>query len=245
MKHAAKWIFAAAGVAALFGAILVACGIAMGAKSGFILNRDGLAVVDGSQIEEQSVHLEAFHTIRLYTDNNSVTFTPSDHYGLSFTQYTAYPANYRVENGILVFSSSFKQNHGLMLNIPFAQKDSPVTVYYPADAVFESIEIEADMGNVQLTALQVERLDISCDFGNIALDGVQAKNSELSVDFGDILLRTPLPETNYSYECEADFGDVTINGTLMEGEFNRRNPDAPYRMEIQADTGNISIEFGQ
>ena len=246
MKHAAKWIFAGAGIVALFGVILFACGIAMGAKSGFFLSKNGLTVVDESQIQEQTIQAEAFDSIRLYNDYGDVVFVPSDHYGLSFIQYTAFPASFRIENGVLIYSSSFKQNRGLMLNMPsFEKKGKPVTIYYPADAVFESIEIEADMGNVQLTTRQVERLKIECDLGNIILDGVQAKSSELSADLGDVIIRTPLSETDYSYECETDLGEVTINGASVGHEVKRRNQSAPYQMDVQADTGNISIEFGQ
>lgn len=107
----------------------------MGAKSGFYLSRNGLTVIDETQREEQVVQLDAFDAVRLRADYGDITFVPSDHYGLSFTQYTAYPASYRVENGSLIYSSATKQNRGLMLNMP-------------------STEIQTDAGDIILTFLQ-------------------------------------------------------------------------------------------
>lgn len=249
MQNQIKWVFAGAGLAILLGLILVFCGRLMGAKNGFILSTDGLnslRVIEPGEEQFIEESTEPFHSILVRTDCYSINFMPSDHYGVDFSQDSAYPAAFSVQDGMLSFASAHKRQKDISIGLPTIGKDLyTLRVYYPADAEFDAIKIEADMGDINLKECNVRKLEADLDMGDLRLDGVQATDCELSVDLGDVTVLSPLPESAYNSECEIDLGEINVNGVEMAREYKRYHPGAACKLEIEVDAGDIKLQFAQ
>lgn len=246
MQNQIKWVFAGAGMAVLLGLILVFCGRLMGARNGFVLSADGLRVME--QGEEQFIEesTEPFHSILVRTDCYSINFVPSDHYGVDFSQDSAYPAAFSVQDGMLSFASAHKRQKDISIGLPTIGRDLyTLRIYYPTDAELDAIKIEADMGDINLKGCSTRKLEADLDMGDIRLEGVQVTDCELSVDMGDVTVFSPLPESACNYECDVDLGEVTVNGVEMLHEYKRYHPDAVCKLEIEVDAGDIKLQFAQ
>ena len=249
MKGQIKWIFAGAGMALLLGLILVFCGKLLGAKNGFVLSADkpnSLHVMEPGEQQLIEDTTEPFHTVRLRTDCYNIQFVPSDHYGVDYSQDSAYPAEHRMAGGVLEFVSAHKKRKDISVGLPEIGKDLyTLHIYYPTGAIFSAVKIEADMGNINLKSCQAQTLEIELDMGDLRLDDVQSADCELSVDMGDVTVISPLPETAYRYECDVDLGEITVNGVKAAHEIKRYHPGAACKLEIEVDAGAIELQFAQ
>lgn len=142
-----------------------------------------------------------------------------------------------------------------------------VTVYVPADHIFNSIDIESEIGNVYAEAslkssghveistdageisimhIEAKSLSVSSDIGRVCIDNsIVSGNTELDADAGTIEYWVEGEPNDYNYIIETDSGSVSVADENLSGFSQKRTIDngASSQIKAEADAGTISIYF--
>ena len=112
-------------------------------------------------------------------------------------------------------------------NINSIAKNYKVEIVVPNDTFLDSLSIEADAGNAEVSLLNGDAIRIEIDKGNINISDSEFDSSILSADMGNIQIESSnLGQMNY----EVDMGNVSIKDSdISTGE-------------IVTDIGNITID---
>ncbi len=156
-----------------------------------------------------------------------------------------YPHTVTVQGSTLIVRAA--KDHGWLsdMSIGIRTKSPSVTVYLPA-ADYASLQVEADTGRVVLVpGLVFETVDVDADTGSVEVDGVDVKDLKVNADTGRIKVSNMTPETvtltactgaievtdvvcDRDLRCEADTGSIRL--TDVDGA----------NLYLKADTGSIS-----
>lgn len=271
-KRYVKFILIAAGIAALLGMILMICGWAMGAKDGFVITKNGFQLIDRNAVPPQAQtpntpaapqeqNIDAFHSIRLHIGDSSLTFVKADRYGISLEPEADGTSAFQVVNGVLTNQKTEGQLSWQFPNTGANQQT--ITIFYPENADFRSIEIDADGGNIQLsdiTANQISieqdsgeitlsnlitnRLSAESDSGSITVEGALAGKTELESDTGNIAVHASQAEQAYRYNCMSETGEIFVNG-VSTGRRIAHGNSSENQWDIQSEHGTITLDFAK
>lgn len=111
-----------------------------------------------------------------------------------------------------------------------------IDVEVPADGSW-AIEVDNDVGDVTIAALQVSRLEVEVDVGDVDGRGLSMTGDvDVRVDVGDVDLSFSSVETS-TIHVETDVGDQDIRFPSA--------PDIGYDVEAASDVGNVRVEIGE
>lgn len=270
-KRYMKLIFIIASIAALLGIILMICGWTMGAKDGFAITKNGFQLIDRHAVPSPSQspntpaapeqNIDSFHSVKLQIGDRNLTFVKSNSYGISIDSPYDGQSAFQVINGVLTNRNNGERFSWQLPNASVNQQT--ITIFYPDNADFRTIEIDADGGNIQLSEiianhisieqdygkidlsdLSTNQLSVESDSGNITATGLLEGKVEIESDAGDIIIHATQTEDAYQYNCQSESGEIMINGTgaghrIVHGN-NREN-----RWDIQSEHGTITLDFAR
>ncbi len=154
-----------------------------------------------------------------------------------------YPHAVTVQGGALIVRSA--EEHWSILNIGIHTKSPSVTLYLPA-AAYASLKLEADTGRIVLVpGLVFETVDVDADTGRVEVDGVDVKTLKISDDTGRIKVSNMTPVTA---ELEADTGAIEVTNVVCSGDFRCEADTGAIRLTdvdganifLKASTGDIT-----
>jgi DUF4097 and DUF4098 domain-containing protein YvlB len=96
-----------------------------------------------------------------------------------------------------------------------------------------SVTIDADVGDVDATALAAATVKATSDAGDVRLSFATAPTS-LVADSGAGDVELVLPRGEYAVETESDAGDTSVSGLI-------RYDLAPHSVEASSDAGDVTI----
>lgn len=104
-------------------------------------------------------------------------------------------------------------------------------------------ELNLSLGNLDAYGFTTEKkLTVTADLGNVLLDGDFRGKTEINADLGNVEVYTKLPARDYSYDLDADLGDVTVDDTKQKDHETHSGGD--HTLTVDADLGNITVYFG-
>lgn len=142
-----------------------------------------------------------------------------------------------------------------------------VTVYVPENHIFDSIDIESEVGTIYAdTALKSSgHAEISTDAGEISIMDIEAQslgvsaetgmimiehsfihgNTELEANAGSIEYWADGESSHYNYIISTETGSVFVDDENLSGFSQKRTIDngASRKITAEADAGNINIYF--
>jgi len=148
--------------------------------------------------------------------------------------------------------------------VQMRKRASVLTVYVPKDTVFEKIEIDNEMSEINIKYIQTKNLDIDTEMASITIkegivhrlyvdmsmasfdyEGVILEIAEVSNDMGSIKMVLYNNEEEVGYHIENSMGNVTIgnrhhtgfDGTLSDHEH------APVFLNLKNSMGAIEVIF--
>ena len=122
------------------------------------------------------------------------------------------------------------------------------------------MKLTANSGDISLKDVEADDLSVNNEYGNI--DGSNVKATSLSgvldsagcnlkelcadtitltTEYGDIKLDLLAKLTDYSYDLETEYGDITIGENEM-GESYKSLEEGKNKITIDSDSGNIEIK---
>lgn len=169
-----------------------------------------------------------FHSILVETDTPDIRVLPSPDRSCKVVCYETENAKHTVtaENGTLTIRLVKNQKWYDYIGIQF---ESPkITVYLP-EAVYESLSVHADTGDVEVSDdLTFSQIAISVSTGDIHLDNITAKSITLTQSTGDVVAR--------NVQCQQ------FHSTGSTGDLELHNLTASETISIARSTGDVRFE---
>lgn len=254
------------------GVLLGAVGFALGGATGLGWDGEHLRVLETGEHArrvEENMELGTLTGVVVESGSADVRFETADTYGVRLVDYDASERlSYRVEDGVL-FVETDPANQGISMVMGFftTSRTPEITVYLPEDAELETVNLDQDMGNLEIAGLSAGEMTVSLSMGDAELSGVEADSLQLESDTGDISLSGSTAGSltmtmnlgNLELEdvavdgtasLENDCGDITLNsctfGNLQQlscnlGDITAENLTAD-GVTLFCDTGSASLQ---
>ena len=213
---------------------------------------DGTATTE----EGQDV-LDAFTTLHVEADIASVKVQQGDEFKIEWSVRQSGVPSYDVKDGVLTVRQ--KHPHKNLTG----NHSCKITIFLPEGTELDRVEIDADVGNVDLVDVSAQKTIITADVGAIGLDNCQLGDTSLEADVGDIRLRgcnfcdltadadvgsvsidANQDLSDYSYDLDTDVGDIHINDEHMRKQFEMHGK-GKYKIDVSCDVGSLDISFNK
>ena len=159
-----------------------------------------------------------------------------------------------VKNGTLNITQKQK------VKVSLTSEKTSFTLMLPSDKPLKEVEVDVDMGNVDMNNFITENLiidtdmgnieggnitadntDISADMGNVSLTGMEFASLGIDTDMGNVDITSKKSLENYAFSCNADAGNININGKKVSKDYMTTGSEGTVR--IDTDMGNIAIDY--
>ena len=259
MKNTTKaWLIAAASLV-IIGCILFAVVMAVTGR-----DRSELSTV---RYETNTYRItEPFSALSLTTDTADITFAPSDDGKCRVECYEEEHAKHSVsaENNTLTVSIDdqrpwdeyivFFDSPKITVYLPDTEygalviQESTGNVEIPEDFSFESVDISASTGSVDLGASAREAVRIGTSTGDIQVENISAGSLELSVSTGKVTVSGVKCSGDITVSVstgKAQLSDVSCQSVISTGTTGNiylDNVVASDKLSITRSTGNVSFD---
>lgn len=212
----------------VIGLILMMLGVALGAKSGWYVYKDGIRIEDREITVIKENDLGSFTNINIDCDFSDVKIIEGDTYAIDIR--TSDKIEWSIENDILKISSSSEQSPRLFsMDLGFFNRNFEneyIKVYVPKEIALGSLNIDLSSGNLDIRNVSVDKVLTNCAFGNVDINNLISKNITLSCNSGRLNGNNISSEL---IELNNDFGDIDFKHVTTK-TFN-----------IKSNAGNIDL----
>ncbi len=173
---------------------------------------------------------------------------------ISYSGREIYQPEITFKNGALTIGQPKVKDHKI------SNVESNLDISLPANVKLSHVDINADMGNLELSNITADSMNLSADMGSINCTGASAEKMAIdtdmgsanlndlsftdlsvSVDMGSVELNSDKSLADYSFFCTASMGAVTVNDEECVGDY-KRSGDAG-TITIDADMGSVAINY--
>ena len=199
-----------------------------------------------------------FTALRLDVDVAEITVAPGDAFHVEYGLCNE-PEIDTTDDGTLTIREK-AQDHWWD-GIHFTQESKPyVNVTVPEGTVLTLVDVNVDVGDVEVSRLELGALHVDADVGNLDCREMAVTGAvQMEVDTGDITfdgsaaridadtdvgsLKFLLPGTaaDWAMELETDVGDITVDGIHQGDRYETRG--GQYQLEAETDTGDVEVAF--
>ena len=177
-------------------------------------------------------------------------------FGVQYEGDDRFEPEVEIENGKLTIEQENRD-----LNLTWGNIKCEVTVTIPEETDLKSVDIDLNLGDVELASLTVSAgtihnslgdidvencrlgtMNIESDLGDV--DVIECTFRELTVDqnMGDVDVTTRQDMSAASIELETSLGEVKINGKGQGTEF-RTDGDGGVLLAVENDMGDIKLDY--
>jgi hypothetical protein len=103
----------------------------------------------------------------------------------------------------------------------------------------------ADAGQIKVEQANIKDITVDCSVGEIVIEGNVTGDNDITCDVGKVRLNLSGMEEDYSYDVNADIGEVEINDHQYQGISNEviDNNGADNNLSLSCDIGSITVDF--
>ena len=189
-----------------------------------------------------------FTALRLDVDVAEITVAPGDAFHVEYGLCNE-PEIDTTDDGTLTIRE--KANDHWWDGIHFTQESKPyVNVTVPEGTVLTLVDVNVDVGDVEVSRLELGALHVDADVGDLKLQGVTVQGAvDLSADVGNADCRE-MTVTGV-VTIEIDTGDISFGGSAasIDAETDVGNvtlllPGAAvnWAMELETDVGSVTVD---
>ena len=223
------------------GGFMIA-GAALGANMHISAGADGVHAVGRDESTQSTVvddmNIQPYTNIAIFLSANDIEFIQADAFGLQITADSGRNIVWSDEGGTL----SIKDNtaggwNWFSFNINFYDfftgfNSTPIKVYIPADAHFDTAVIKTASGGVTIPQLNSDLLNVAVTSGGMNLGNITSSNLTLSLASGNLIMnaaRTDTLSVNIlsgttnisgltanSLSLSSASGNVTVSGSISD-----------------------------
>lgn len=188
MSRGMKTFIMVCGIVIGTGILLSLAGWIFGGINGLSGVEDRISWISfgGGEEENRTVNLEKFRSIDIECDTADVEFIESDKFAaeLTYDKKSGQPSAV-VRNDTLTVVDSGKRHRWFSFDI-FGRDyiKTAITIYYPKNTTFQKVNIQNDMGAVELGDLTAKNVDVQVDAGYLEMNSIRADQLKVNVDMG-------------------------------------------------------------
>lgn len=238
------------GAFVVVGGILIGAGCAIGVRNNIDLFNDRVYLDFGwgELVKSDYKALEEFDSLYLDMNYGSVEIVAGDGYGIEYELYSD-SIVCEVSGKKLTFKERRDRNFVMGLDFGWfgARKKGRVKVYVPEQKL-DSVEINTDLGNININGMMCQSLNVDCDMGAVECKNVTADRVYIDADMGAVEFSGAVSQ---KIEADVDMGDVEITGYLdcdIDIDADMGSVDVvtyyssrSYRCELDVDMGHKNI----
>ncbi len=219
-----------------------------------IFNRKGTAKrieigevsVDGQSMEGSTEQvLEAFDSIRIDAEVLDLRIEEGEACHIEYECTKGLEPICEVKDGVLYV----KQNPRRTWNFfGTGNNKASLCVTIPQGTAMGKINIELDVGNIELEGLEAARCDVEASVGNIEISSCTFDASGFDSDTGNITIEdTALGNASCSSDVgnvklkDCTFGDLKIETAIGDTKVVAAQKLADYDIDLEIDFGNVSV----
>ena len=224
------------------------------AGTGYHLVRFGLSVAEGLPFFSEFIEAisdwdddgddsndkDAFSSINADLNVVDLTIQRGNTFSITCKASKKLTPEYKVENNCLTITQYAKAHNALGRN-----KKCSVTITV-ADTLTD-LKLHTNVGDVDLSGLNVLALDLRADVGDIDLENCTLEDCtftsmEITSNVGDVDLDCKEDLSGYHIELGTGVGDVNVNDTYCHRSYSNQG-DSSHSLTISNDTGDISLTY--
>lgn len=209
---------------------------------------------DNDDVDASQKNLDAFSSINADLNVVDLTIQRGNTFSITCKASKKLTPEYKVENNCLTITQYAKAHNAFGRN-----RKCSVTITV-ADTLTD-LKLHTNVGDVDLSGLNVLALDLRADVGDIDLENCTLETSTLDANVGDIDLEdctfTSMEITSnvgdvdldckedlsgYHIELGTGVGDVNVNDTYCHRSYSNQG-DSSHSLTISNDTGDISLTY--
>ncbi len=213
--------------------LLIAIGIGLlimgfhlgGQIYGFYLNQHGFHIFAPSLQQEnantyieENIELEAFDNIEADMEFCEIYLVAGDHYGISYHLNSQTALNYKVTNGTLKVSESYKSSSDNTMNVQWFSvgsmnnslnsEEEYIEICVPQDAILKEINLLNDYGDIYFHALTAEDVSVESNYSKIGLESLTFSSLEIETQSGELQLADT---TCNSLSVTSEYGNMQLS----------------------------------
>ncbi|MDD6193912.1 MAG: DUF4097 family beta strand repeat-containing protein [Lachnospiraceae bacterium] len=207
--------------------------------------------------EEGKDILDAFTTIHVEADIASVKVKQGDDFKIEWSVYRSGVPTYDVKDGVLTVIQ--KHPHKNLAG----NHSCKIILTLPEGTKLERVEIDADVGDVDVLDISSQKTTVTADVGAVNFDNCQLGDTTVEADVGDVSLRScdfydltvsadvgsitidaTQDLSEYSFDLDAGVGDIHINDQHVHKQFEQHG-SGKYKIDADCDVGSLDISFDQ
>lgn len=216
-----------------------------------ILSHNGTESV--GNLKNDTITLDSFSNITADVNVMNLTVATGESYSISYASNEKLIPEYEVKDNTL----TLKQKN-LKFNSITGNKKCTVTVTVPDS--LQNLQIDANVGDVNLDGISAESLVLNADVGDIdvtdcSFDQVKAEaavgdvdfedssfqNMEISNDVGDVSVSAE-NLSNYQMNLSTDIGEVSVNDKNYRKSY-KCDGYSGSKLIIENNTGDIEVDY--
>lgn len=193
----------------------------------------------GKLTDSGNISLDEFTSIQADINVMDLNIINGQSYSISYSSNEKLIPEYKVENNVLKISQPVKKSN------LFGSKKCKVTITVPNQ--LDTIDITADVGEINLEGLSAALLTLKADVGDIDVSDCNLENVELDTDVGDVDVSDCTLE---NVELGADVGDIdfnnstflTMNASNGTGDITVSSSDlSDYQIQLETSIGEVRV----
>ena len=188
-----------------------------------------------TSVDASQKNLDAFSSINADLNVVDLTIQRGNTFSITCKASKKLTPEYKVENNCLTITQYAKAHNALGRN-----KKCSVTITV-ADTLTD-LKLHTNVGDVDLSGLNVLALDLRADVGDIDLEDCTFTSMEITSNVGDVDLDCKEDLSGYHIELGTGVGDVNVNDTYCHRSYSNQG-DSSHSLTISNDTGDISLTY--
>lgn len=259
MNRKTKTILICSAILMLIGGAMMAIGLLNGAKTTLYWDSQKHRLVSADEdelyITQEKMSVDQFETIDIDVSRAQVNLVPSDGYYVEYAVMSESKNPLTLQNGRLTFRDDTGRFFEINLDFRKHDKKEYLTIYYPKDADFDTIEANLDMGSLDMDGVNAKVVDIELSMGSLSVENSNMDTFSAELDMGNLTMEKT--ETG-TFSAELSMGDLRVSESVvtaeMDAELDMGSADISlakidgksrkiqYGCDIETDMGDIKID---
>lgn len=184
--------------------------------------------------DDETEKYESFDRVSVDVSIGDLSITEGDEYSVSYRYNGVEAPRVSVEDGELKIVQTGK---AFAINLQ-PNMSGRIDITIPKDAVIEDMDIENDLGNIEIDGVSAEDVRINASMGDIKVSNGTFEDMDIDESMGDVDL---IGITAKSVKVDNSMGDIKA-----EGFFNRFTADdsmGDIKVENENDSDDVRIEL--
>lgn len=243
MKKTTKLIIVSVSLI-LVGGLMMLIGLMNGAKTTLYwdTHKHRFVVRDEEEmyLVQEKMSVEAFNSIDIDANEECVNLIPSDGWYVEYKVMADNENPLTVNNGKLSFNDTKGRFFVMSFSLFFKrEKEQYINIYYPADTEFERLDVDLDMGSLNMEKLCAKDAGLKLDMGNLDIRDCEISQLDAELNMGSMTAE------NSSFGvliADLDMGSLSVsNGDI--GTFQTDMNMGTLTLQDVGITGSLDAEL--